>query len=253
MFEIFNTPGIYISQTSILSLYSTGKTTGVIVDVGHGSTSHVPIFEGYAYPHTTLKTSLGGQDINEYLNTLLLKRGINLSTNYDIIRAIKEKLCYVSTDYEKELREASFTGNSDIQYDLPDGKEIKIGAERFMGPEILFKPELFDCEFIGIHEQCYQSIMKSDIDIRKELYSNIILSGGSSMFEYLPERLTKEIQNLIPSSLCSNVKVMAMPERNYSAWIGASILSSLGNFQIMWVTKTEYDDAGPQIVHRKCL
>lgn len=255
MFEIFNLPGMYISPSAVLALYSTGKTTGVIVDVGHGSTFHVPIFEGYAFSHSILKTSIGGKDLNDYLVKLLSEKGVNLtsSTEKELVKSIKEKLCYVSMDYENELKEANKTGCADVKYDLPDGEEVIIGNERFKTPEILFKPSLINVELVGIHEQCHQSIMKSDLDMRKELYNNIILSGGSSMFDYLPERLNKEIQKLAPSMSSSNVKVIAMPERNYSTWIGASILSSLGNFQIMWIAKSEYDDAGPQIVHRKCF
>lgn len=255
MFEIFNVPGMYLSVQAILSLYATGKTTGVIMDIGHGSTHYVPIFEGYAFPHAILKTALGGKDLNEYLIKILAERGINLnsSTEKEVVRSIKEKLCYVSMDYDKELKEANKTGSADTKYDLPDGEEVVIGTERFRCPEVLFRPSLLGGEFVGIHEQCFQSIMKSDHDIRKDLYSNIILAGGSSMFDCLPERLSKEIQKLAPSTSSSSVKVIAMPERNYSAWVGASILSSLGNFQIMWITKTEYDEAGPQIVQRKCF
>ena len=115
------------------------------------------------------------------------------------------------------------------------------------------KPSLIGKEFLGLHDQVYNSIMKSDIDIRKDLYSNIILSGGTTMFQGLPERLTREIQKLAPSATSSKVKVIAMPERKYSVWIGGSILSSLSNFQCMWITKSEYDESGPQIVHRKCF
>lgn len=255
MFEVLNVPGMYLSAQAILSLYSTGKTTGIIVDIGHGSTHYVPIYEGYAFPHSILKSSIGGKDLNDYLVRLMTEKGINvnLNTEKEIIKNIKEKHCYVSMDFDKELKESNKTGSADIKYDFPDGEEIIVGTERFKCPEALFKPSLLGGEFIGIHEQCYQAIMRSDHEIRKELYSNIILAGGCSMFDYLPERLSKEIQKLAPCSTSSSVKIAAMPERNFSAWIGASILSSLGNFQIMWVTKSEYDDAGPQIVQRKCF
>lgn len=192
MFEIFNTPGMYIAQSAILSLYSTGKTTGIIIDIGHGSTHHVQIFEGYAFPHSILKTPLGGKDLNEYLIKILAEKGINLTSNTEreLVKSIKEKLCYVSMDFDKDLKESNKTGSADVKYDLPDGEEIIIGTERFRCPEVLFRPGLNGGEFVGIHEQCFQSIMKSDHDIRKELYSNIILAGGSSMFDYLPDRLS---------------------------------------------------------------
>ena len=105
----------------------------------------------------------------------------------------------------------------------------------------------------GLHDECCASIQQIDVEIRKDLYSNIILAGGNIMFEGLPERLTKEIQKLTPSAASNKVKVIALPERKYATWIGASILSSLSNFQCMWITRAEYKETGESIVHKKCL
>lgn len=254
MFEVFNTPGIYIGIQAVLSLYSAGKTTGIVMDSGDGVTHFVPIFEGYAFPHAILRINLAGRDLTDYLLKILSERGLHLTTSAEreIVKDIKERLTYVSLDYEAELKDSK-SSSMEAQYEMPDGEVITIGAERFRCPEVLFKPSLIGKEFTGIHEQCYSSIQKSDIDIRKDLYSNIILSGGTTMFPGLPERLTKEVQKLAPSATSSKVKVLAMPERKYSVWIGGSILSSLSNFQCMWITKSEYDESGPQIVHRKCF
>lgn len=255
MFETFNTPGIYIAIQAVLSLYSAGKTTGIVMDAGDGVTHFVPIFEGYAFPHAIIRINLAGRDLTEYLLKILSERGHHLTTSaeQEIVKDIKEKLTYVSLDFDAELKEASKSSSKDAQYEMPDGNLITIGSERFRCPEVLFKPSLIGKEFPGIHEQCYSSIMKSDVDVRKELYSNIVLSGGTTMFSGISERLTKEVQKLAPSSMSSKVKVIATPERKYSVWIGGSILSSLSNFQNMWITKQEYDEAGPQIVHRKCF
>lgn len=259
MFEIFNIPGMYIAIQAVMSLYSAGKTTGVVLDSGDGVTHFVPIYEGYAFPHAILRENMAGRDLTDFLYKLLLERGsergIQLSSTntVEIVRDIKEKLCYVSLDYENEMKESSKSSSIEVQYEMPDGEVIVIGNERFRCPEALFKPSLLGKELQGIHDQVYNAIMKSDIDIRKDLYSNIILSGGNTMFSGLPERLTKEIQKLAPSATSSKVKVIAMPERKYSVWIGGSILSSLSNFQVMWITKSEYDESGPQIVHRKCF
>ena len=103
----------------------------------------------------------------------------------------------------------------------------------------------------GVHETPYNSIMKCDVDIRKDLYANIVMSGGTTMFQGVSERLTKEMTALAPSTM--KIKVVAPPERKYSVWIGGSILASLSTFQQMWITKEEYDEAGPSIVHRKCF
>jgi actin-related protein len=255
MFENFNVPGMYIAIQAVMSLYSAGKTTGVVLDSGDGVTHFVPIYEGYAFPHAILKMNLAGRDLTEYFSKLLTERSILLhsTTEKDILRDIKEKLCYVSLDYENELRESQKSTSVEAQYEMPDGEVITIGSERFRCPEVLFKPQLIGKEFVGIHDQIYNCIIKSDNDIRKDLYSNIILSGGNTMFPNLPDRLTKEVQKLAPTATSSKVKVIAMPERKYSVWIGSSILSALTNFQCMWITKSEYDDCGPQIVHRKCF
>jgi len=97
----------------------------------------------------------------------------------------------------------------------------------------------------------YNSIMKCDVDIRKDMYSNIVLSGGSTMFPGIADRMQKEIVNLAPGTM--KVKIIAPPERKYSVWIGGSILASLSTFQQMWMSKEEYDESGPSIVHRKCF
>uniref|UniRef100_A0A669F5S4 Actin alpha 1, skeletal muscle n=8 Tax=Percomorphaceae TaxID=1489872 RepID=A0A669F5S4_ORENI len=106
-------------------------------------------------------------------------------------------------------------------------------------------------ESAGIHETAYNSIMKCDIDIRKDLYANNVLSGGTTMYPGIADRMQKEITALAPSTM--KIKIIAPPERKYSVWIGGSILASLSTFQQMWISKQEYDEAGPSIVHRKCF
>ncbi len=103
----------------------------------------------------------------------------------------------------------------------------------------------------GFHEITYQSILKCDVDIRKDLYNNIVMSGGTTMFPGIPERLSKEVTALAPSTM--KVKVFAPQERKFLVWIGGSILSSLSTFQSMWITKAEYQEVGSEIVHRKCF
>jgi len=114
----------------------------------------------------------------------------------------------------------------------------------------MFKPNFIGLEQEGVHKLTFQSIMKCDVDIRKDLYGNIVMSGGSTMFNGVAERMQKEVAALAPDSM--TIKIIAPPERKYSVWIGGSILSSLSTFEEMWITKNEYDEAGPSIVHRKC-
>jgi len=136
-------------------------------------------------------------------------------------------------------------------YIMPDLRVIEVGSQRFRCPEVLFQPMLIGKEVPGFHEITYNSIMKCDIDVRKSLYENIVLSGGTTMYQGLPERLTKEITEKAPSTM--KIKVLAPPERKFLVWIGGSILASLSTFQAMWITKGEFQETGPQIVHRKCF
>lgn len=254
MFESFNVPATYIAIQAVLSLYASGRTTGIVLDSGDGVSHVVPIYEGFALPHAIWRLDLGGRDLSEALAKILTESGYNFKTSaeMEIVRDIKEKLGYVALDFEKELEIArAAPGSLEKTYELPDGQLIAIGADRFRCAEVLFRPFLIGMEAPGIHETAFNSIMRCDVDIRKDLYGNIVMSGGSTLFPGIADRMTKEVTALAPPSM--KIKVVAPPERKYSVWIGGSILASLSTFQQMWITKAEYEEAGPPIVHRKCF
>ena len=225
-----------------------------MLDSGDGVSHTVPIYEGFAIPHAIQRIFLAGRDLTEYLREILKERGFAFTTpaELEIVRDIKETMCYVVGDFDAAMKEADESHACEKNYELPDGRKILIGNERFRCAEILFTPGNAKHEMEGVHKYCFDSVMKCDNDVRRDLFSNVILSGGSTLFEGMAERIWSEIHQLAPTN--NRIKVLAPPERLYSVWLGGSILASLSTFQTMWITKQEYDEnGGPQIIHRKCF
>jgi len=253
MFEKFNVPSTYISIQAILALYASGRTTGLVLDSGDGVTHAVPIFEGYCIPKAIMRLDLAGRDLTNHLKDVLTERGhqFNTTAEREIVRDIKEKLCYVSSNYDEELAKSKSNSSLEKTYMLPDGNTVTINDERFRIPEGLFNPSLIGKEVSGIQNVVYECVTKCDIDIRKPLFENVVLSGGTTMLPGIDNRLQSELTLLVPDLI--KPKVSGPPERKYSVWIGGSILCSLPSFEDMWITKKEYEEFGPSIVHRKCF
>ena len=254
MFETFKTPAVYVAIQAVLSLYASGRTTGIVLDLGDGISHTVPIYEGYALTHATNRFNISGRDLTDHLSKMILnERGYTATTTADreIFRDIKEKLCYVPLDFDQEMQTAAQSSVVERSYDNPSGQDISIGNERFRCAEPLFQPSFLGMGAAGVHETTYNSIMKCEVDLRKDLFENIVLSGGTSMFPGIADRMHKELTNLAPSTM--KIRVIAPPDRLYAAWIGGSSLASLPIFQQMWISKEEYAESGPSIVHRKCF
>jgi actin len=250
MFETFKVPALQVATQAILCLYASGRTTGLVLDSGDGVSHVVPVYEGYPLPHGVLRMNVAGRDLTNYMTRLLTERDYQIETTAekDIVRDIKEKLTYVALDYENEMLNTS--KSVEKSYELPDGQILTIGDERFRCPEILFNTTHLGMEGGGVQEMVNNSILKCDMDVRRDLFGNIVLSGGTTMIPGFGDRLHKELLTTVEEGM--NVKVIAPPERKYSVWIGGSCLASMSSFQDMWITKADYAEHGPSIVHKKC-
>jgi actin len=254
MFETFSVPAMYVAIQATMSLYSAGRTTGLVCDAGDGVTHTVPIYEGFSIPHAVQRIQLAGRDLTDFMVKLMTERGhaFTSSAEREIVRDIKEKTAFIALDFEAAMKESHESSKYEKNYELPDGRVITVGSERFRCPELLFKPlELGGKEMDSIQDLTFRSIQECDTDVRRDLYQNIILSGGTTMFDGIGERLTKEIKNRAPKSV--DIKVIASPDRKYAVWRGGSTLCSLSSFASMWITKEDYDEHGAQIVHKKCI
>lgn len=238
MFETFNTPAVYISNKQALSLYSAGITTGLVVDSGSNSTHTVPIHKGHVLDNSVSRVCVGGKQLTNYLANLLSMKYSTRSYHNDRSRIEDEKSKFAFV--RKELQKAT---NLRTAIHFTDVYSVCV--------EPMFQPSLIESEEKGVHEIINDSILKSDPHIHKHLYSNILLTGGNTMFPGLPERLHTELSHLAPQ--ITDVNIVATPDRKYSAWVGGSMLASMNWFEKIWISKMEYNENGPEIVHRKCF
>ncbi|CAM8916096.1 unnamed protein product [Rhodiola kirilowii] len=275
MFETFNVPGLYIAVQPVLALaagYTTSKCemTGVVVDIGDGATSVVPVAEGYVIGSSIKSFPLTGTDVTHFVEQLMRERGEHIPSedSFDVARKIKETYCYTSSDIVKEYN----------KYDLEPAKYIKqwkgikpktrapytcdIGYERFMGPEIFFNPEIYSEDastpLPSVVDKCIQS---APIDTRRALYKNVVLSGGSTMLKDFNRRLQRDIKKIVDERMQATnmrhggdlkvqpveVNVVSHPIQRYAVWFGGSVLASTPEFFTACHTKADYEEHGSTI------
>lgn len=248
MLEFFQTAGFFIANDNVVALYASGRTEGLVLNIGEEHSTCTPIYGSSIIPNAVTFGSVAGSQINNFMKYMLKNNHNNpqlLFNRINMSRDIKERVCYVASDYEKEMKNPI----SKI-YELPDGVTLDLTKERFMAPELLFNPELFNIEDEPIQKKIISSVLKSDFSIEKELLGNILLCGGSTMFEGIDNRLNSLLYNHFSKD--RKIKIIAPPERKYSVWIGLSILSSLNTFQTLWITQEEYNENGPSFIETKC-
>ncbi|KAA6383227.1 MAG: putative actin family [Streblomastix strix] len=269
MFDKYHFRGVHVATQAVLTLYAQGLLTGVVCDSGDGVTHIIPVYQGFNLNQAVKRMDIAGRDVTKYLMELLRLRGYNFNrqADFETVGIIKEKYCYVGLDPEFEERLATETTTLTESYELPDGRVIKIGRERYRAPECLFKPHLLDIEGGGVAEQVFNSINECDIDVRPDLYEHIILSGGSTMFPGFPTRLEKEVKELYKTKILKGnaagnanasrskkikITIEDPPRRKYFVFTGGSVLAQVGSKQPeFWITQKEYKEKGAaQLVNK---
>lgn len=259
MFEGLNVPALVCANSAVLALFSTGRSTGIVLESGAEKTLVSPIWEGYCLPHYVRRINFGGTDVTYLLREKFRQEGYPFSTFQDMLhlKQLKEELCYTAADAAKELSFSRESHSLERYFNLPDGSQIFVNENRFLIPEVLLNPER-DLDGVstdalkqsrGWHKVVQESIHCCDSFIRPEMYSNVVLAGGNTLFQHLDERIQRDVSLLAPKGvLC---KVVAFNNRKYAVWLGGSIMASMSTFPAMWISKSEYDDYGASIVHRK--
>lgn len=248
MFETFCVPSLNISIQGVLALLGQGRTTGIVLDSGEGVSHTIPIFDGFGLPHCINRLDIAGGELNTLLAKLLAQEGCCLTTTVDQhhIRLMKEGHCYCALDPASESAEP-------VSYTLPDGREVTLADERWRCPEALFNPSLVGLESVGCGGMVWDSISRCDIDVRKTLLSNVVLSGGSTMFPGFRERLSRELRNYAPTATQANIRVVQSKEDQKNAvWCGGQVFASLRSMQEdQWMTVEDYDEFGAHFIHDK--
>jgi len=261
MFEKYRFKGVHVAIQAILTLYAQALMSGVVVDSGDGVTHIVPVYEGYSLEAQTRRIDVAGRDVTKNLIRLLLLRGyaFNRTADFETVKEIKEKLCYVAYDLEMENRLAEETTVTEQKYKIPDGRVIAVGRERYMAPECLFQPGMMDRDCMGMSEALFDSIEGCSADVRAVLRSHIVLSGGTTMYPGLPTRLEKDMDDMMLAKMAKaskdgstpvlsdllKVRIEDPPRRKHMVFLGGAVLAGImKDKDEFWVSKADYDERG---------
>jgi centractin len=240
VFEELHHPALLFGVQGVLSLFASGQTTGVVLDVGDGVTQACPVVDGYSIRDATKRVDFGGRDVTRYMQNLLRQHGTFLDTSaeFEIVREIKETQCYVV------LRSSDNKEVAAKKHRLPDGTEVVLQSEMPDAPELLFDPTLYGHEVPSVVQTVSDCVKSCDIDLRRQLYESVFIAGGSTTVPHFCDRLLPELARVTPRS-CT-VRLHAPADRHLTAWTGASFLAQLTSFREMLTTKAEYNEHGKE-------
>ncbi|XP_063929298.1 actin-like protein 6B isoform X1 [Zophobas morio] len=292
MFEKYNVPALYLAKNASLAAFANGRPTCLVVDSGATHTSAVPVHDGFVLTQAVVKSPAGGDYLSAQCRNYLNEKGIEIVPPCMVaskeITKSEEAANFKRRVYQAKLTDswhnymvrqvmqdfqASVLQVSDnlydeevvktmpaIHYEFPNGFHKDFGVERFKIPEPLFNPVAGIKSGIqptlGVGPLVTTSVGMCDIDIRPAMYGSVVVTGGNSNLQGFTERLNRDLAAKTPPVISMRLKIISAPgatERKFGAWSGGSILTSLGSFQQLWVSKQEYDDGGKAIVQSKCL
>jgi len=248
--EDLSAPAIYVAYSGVLALFAVGRVSGLALDVGHGVTSAVAVYEGYALPHATQRQNLAGEAVSDFLKKSMLDRGHIFATMSErlTVQKMKEQSCYVSQDYEAECK-----GYKNVtEFQLPDGTVIPISQPRIRCPQLLFDPSIYQPldEYKSLHSIIHTCVQCCDLDLHRALLNNVVAVGGTSSFVNFRQVLQNKLKSIVP--LRAQVHITTPEDPVLCGWQGGSILTELSTFNTQWVTKDNYDEHGPSVVHKNC-
>jgi len=278
MFETFNVPGLYIAVQAVLALAAswtskqvTERTlTGTVIDSGDGVTHVIPVAEGYVIGSSIKHIPLAGRDITAFVQQLQRERGEKIppADSLEVAKRIKETYSYVCPDIVKEFTKYDkdpakwFKQYKGVNAINKQPYSVDVGYERFLGPELFYNPEIFSSDFLTPLPAVVDAVIQSSpIDVRRGLYKNIVLSGGSTMFKDFGKRLNRDLKRTVDwrikrSEELSGGRIKAVPlavkvithhMQRYAVWFGGSMLASTPEFYNVCHTKQQYDEVGPSI------
>lgn len=266
-FESFNCAGLYIAVQAVLALaaswtsskVSDRSLTGTVIDSGDGVTHVIPVAEGYVIGSSIKSIPIAGRDLTYFVQSLLRDRG-EPDSSLKTAQEIKEEYCYVCPDIVKEFtkfdRDPTKFAKHTVRH--PGGREVTIdvGYERFLAPEVFFNPEIYSSDFLTPLPVVVDNVIQqSPIDVRRGLYKNIVLSGGSTLYKDFGRRLQRDIKHLVDARIKASevrsrgaksggleVQVISHKRQRHGPWFGGSLLGQTPEFRSYCHTKAEVRD-----------